>query len=176
MAAKPCMAIAYTCNLTVHKKICVMSNNSKEVNKILNDFEKEKTIEVLANQFAPLSQEEIDNLDIRCYNSEPSTKGYKDRLKYLEEREISTENLRGNKNFINPEKYRGNIENFIGMAQIPVGLSGPLLINGSIAYGEFYVPLATTEGALVASYNRGMKDCRVSGGISAVCLSESVQR
>ena len=62
------------------------------------------------------------------------------------------------------------------MAQIPVGLAGPVIINRSNAQGDFFVPLATTEGALVASYTRGMKACRLSGGITTVCLSEGVQR
>lgn len=48
-----------------------------------------------------------------------------------------------------------NIENVIGAVQIPVGIAGPLLVRGDYARGEFYVPLATTEGALVASVNRG---------------------
>jgi hydroxymethylglutaryl-CoA reductase (NADPH) len=47
-----------------------------------------------------------------------------------------------------------NIENPIGAIQIPVGIAGPILVNGEYAKGEFYVPLATTEGALVASINR----------------------
>lgn len=75
-----------------------------------------------------------------------------------------------------PELYQGNIENFIGMTQVPTGLVGPLLINGTIAQGDFYVPLATTEGALVASYSRGAKATRLSGGITSVCLTEAVQR
>ncbi|HET8675153.1 MAG TPA: hydroxymethylglutaryl-CoA reductase, partial [Blastocatellia bacterium] len=56
-----------------------------------------------------------------------------------------------------PAILPGNIEHFIGVAQVPIGLAGPLLVNGEYAQGEFYVPLATTEGTLVASYNRGMK-------------------
>lgn len=58
-----------------------------------------------------------------------------------------------------PRILKNNVENFIGVAQIPVGLAGPLLVNGQHAKGEFYVPMATTEGTLVASYNRGMKLC-----------------
>ena len=58
---------------------------------------------------------------------------------------------------IDPAAVAGNVENFIGVAQVPVGIAGPLLVNGEHARGEFYVPLATTEGTLVASYNRGMK-------------------
>ena len=153
-----------------------MSQDSKQLNKILNDFDKVKTIEAYADYIAPLSQEEIDQLDFSRYNASPTQEGYTDRLNYLAEKEISTENLRGNHNFNIPEKYKGNIENFIGMAQIPVGLAGPILIRGTIAQGDFFIPLATTEGALVASYNRGMKACRLSGGITTVCLTEGVQR
>jgi hydroxymethylglutaryl-CoA reductase (NADPH) len=46
------------------------------------------------------------------------------------------------------------VEQFLGVAQVPIGLAGPLLVNGEHARGEFYVPLATAEGTLVASYNR----------------------
>jgi hydroxymethylglutaryl-CoA reductase (NADPH) len=55
-----------------------------------------------------------------------------------------------------PSTLPGNIEHFTGAAQVPIGVAGPLLVNGEYARGEFYVPLATTEGTLVASYNRGM--------------------
>jgi len=58
---------------------------------------------------------------------------------------------------ISPQETKGNIENFIGIAQVPVGLSGPLTINGDHAKGHFFVPLATTEGALVASYSQGVQ-------------------
>lgn len=71
---------------------------------------------------------------------------------------------------------QGNIENFIGMAQVPVGLAGPLLMLGDHAQGAFMVPLATTEGALVASYSRGMKAITASGGVTAKVLAEGVQR
>ena len=61
---------------------------------------------------------------------------------------------------LDPTTLPGNIENFFGVAQVPIGLAGPLLVNGEHAQGEFFVPLATTEGTLVASYSRGMKLCR----------------
>jgi len=56
-----------------------------------------------------------------------------------------------------PAFLPGNIENFIGVAQVPMGLAGPIRILGEHAQGDFYVPLSTTEGSLVASYNRGMR-------------------
>ncbi|MCH2216252.1 MAG: hydroxymethylglutaryl-CoA reductase [Flavobacteriales bacterium] len=70
----------------------------------------------------------------------------------------------------------GNIENYIGMSRIPTGVIGPITVNGTSARGEFYVPMATSEGALIASYHRGAKATRISGGIKSVCLSEGVQR
>ncbi len=62
-----------------------------------------------------------------------------------------------------------NCENMIGVAQIPLGVAGPLKISGSLAHGNFYIPLATTEGALVASVNRGAKAISESGGASVHC-------
>jgi hydroxymethylglutaryl-CoA reductase (NADPH) len=64
------------------------------------------------------------------------------------------------------EKMRGNIENPIGAAQVPLGVAGPLRIRGEHAQGEFYVPLATTEGALVRSYERGMITLTRAGGVT----------
>lgn len=64
------------------------------------------------------------------------------------------------------EAMRGNIENPIGSVQMPVGVAGPLRVNGAHAQGTFYVPLATTEGALVRSYERGMVLLTRAGGAS----------
>ena len=75
-----------------------------------------------------------------------------------------------------PETLRGNIEHYIGLTQIPTGVMGPLPVHGTAAKGSFYVPLATTEGALVASFNRGAKAIRLAGGATSVCLQEGVQR
>jgi hydroxymethylglutaryl-CoA reductase (NADPH) len=65
-----------------------------------------------------------------------------------------------------PESLRGNIENPIGSVQVPLGVAGPLLIHGQHAQGTFYVPLATTEGALVRSYERGMVTLTRAGGVT----------
>ncbi len=72
--------------------------------------------------------------------------------------------------------YRGSIENFIGTVKLPVGLAGPLRINGLYAQGDYYLPLATTEAALVASYNRGAQLISDAGGCSALLLNEGVSR
>ena len=75
-----------------------------------------------------------------------------------------------------PERLRGNVENFIGVAQVPIGLAGPLRINGEHAQGAFYVPLATTEGTLVASYNRGMRLLTECGGVKTTVVEQAMQR
>jgi hydroxymethylglutaryl-CoA reductase (NADPH) len=75
-----------------------------------------------------------------------------------------------------PGTLRGNIESFIGVAQVPIGIAGPLMVNGEHAKGEFYVPLATTEGTLVASYNRGMKLVRECGGVTTTVVDDAMQR
>ena len=72
------------------------------------------------------------------------------------------------------ERMRGNIENPIGASQVPLGVAGPLLINGEHAQGTFYVPLATTEGVLVRSYERGMVTLTRAGGVaSRLALNEN---
>src|SRR5688500_14873228 len=75
-----------------------------------------------------------------------------------------------------PAQLTGNVENFVGVAQVPIGLAGPLLVNGEHAQGEFVVPLATAEGTLVASYNRGMKLLRDAGGVRTTILDDRMQR
>ena len=77
---------------------------------------------------------------------------------------------------IDTSQLNGNIENFIGMSQVPTGVIGPLKVHGTSANGMYYVPLATTEGALVASYHRGARACLLAGGITSICLQEGVQR
>ncbi len=75
-----------------------------------------------------------------------------------------------------PHLVQGNIENFTGVVQVPLGFAGPVKVNGEYANGEFLVPLATTEGTLVASYNRGIKAANLSGGITVTVQNDSMQR
>jgi len=75
-----------------------------------------------------------------------------------------------------PKVLPGNVENFIGVAQVPIGLAGPLRIVGEHARGDFYVPLATSEGTLVASYNRGMRLLSESGGVKTTVVEQYMQR
>jgi len=75
-----------------------------------------------------------------------------------------------------PSVTQGNIEGFVGVAQVPIGLAGPIKVNGEHAVGEFLVPLATTEGTLVASYNRGIKVINLSGGVTCTVSDDRMQR
>jgi hydroxymethylglutaryl-CoA reductase (NADPH) len=69
-----------------------------------------------------------------------------------------------------------NIENPIGAVQIPLGVAGPLKIVGEHVHGDFYIPLATTEGALVASISRGAKTITLSGGAFATVYRDGMTR
>lgn len=75
-----------------------------------------------------------------------------------------------------PHLTSGNIENFTGTVQIPLGLAGPIDINGEHAMGKFLVPMATTEGTLVASYNRGIKVLNLCGGAKVTVVNDAMQR
>ncbi|WP_010477904.1 hydroxymethylglutaryl-CoA reductase (NADPH) [Thermococcus zilligii] len=78
---------------------------------------------------------------------------------------------------LDPNQLIGkNIENMIGVVQIPMGVAGPLKINGEYARGEFYIPLATTEGALVASVNRGCSALTEAGGVKTTIIDDKMTR
>ena len=77
---------------------------------------------------------------------------------------------------LEPSTLQGNIENFGGVAQVPIGFAGPININGEHAKGEFLIPMATTEGTLVASYNRGIKVLNLCGGVTCSVIGDSMQR
>ncbi len=72
--------------------------------------------------------------------------------------------------------FERHIENFIGTVKVPVGIAGPLRVNGLFAQGEFFVPMATTEAALVASYHRGAQLMTEAGGCTAMLLNEGIRR
>jgi len=65
----------------------------------------------------------------------------------------------------NPDELRGIIENHVGFMHLPMAVTGPLLIDGSYATGEYYVPLCTLEGTLTMSMTRGLFLTHLSGGI-----------
>jgi hydroxymethylglutaryl-CoA reductase (NADPH) len=75
-----------------------------------------------------------------------------------------------------PHLAQGNIEHFTGVMQVPLGFAGPITIHGEHAQGDFLIPLATSEGTLVASYNRGIKVVNLSGGVQVTVVADAMQR
>lgn len=104
-----------------------------------------------------------------------SPKAIKDRQSFIEEYSGTTfDHIK--KHSFDPQITRGNVENFTGVAQVPLGFAGPLTVNGESAKGDFLIPLATTEGTLVASYNRGIKALNLSGGVTTTIADDFMQR
>src|SRR5215211_430092 len=97
------------------------------------------------------------------------------RREFLRERAGASLEHVGSYSF-DPSALPGNIEHFTGVAQVPLGVAGPLLVDGEHAQGEFYVPMATAEGTLVASYNRGMKLLHAAGGVRTTVMDDRMQR
>lgn len=104
-----------------------------------------------------------------------SEEAIKDRQKFIKSY-TNTDLTHVGQYSIDPQKTAGNIENFTGVAQIPLGFAGPLTVNGEHAKGDFVIPLATSEGTLVASYNRGMKVLNLSGGVTCTVVGDFMQR
>ena len=77
---------------------------------------------------------------------------------------------------MDPETASKNIENMIGTTQIPLGYAGPDDIHGGYAQGRFLIPLATTEGALIASISRGMSVINDGGGVSVAVFQDAMTR
>jgi len=73
-----------------------------------------------------------------------------------------------------PEDVRTNIENLVGAVHVPLGIAGPIRVNGTHAQGSYYVPFATTEGTLVATYQAGMRAITEAGGANAYVLGDSL--
>jgi len=69
-----------------------------------------------------------------------------------------------------------NCENVIGSVEIPVGVAGPLSIHTENWQSQAVIPLATTEGALVASINRGCKALNLAGGVSVMVEKRGMTR
>jgi hydroxymethylglutaryl-CoA reductase (NADPH) len=75
-----------------------------------------------------------------------------------------------------PHIAQGNCESFVGVAQVPIGCAGPLRVRGEHADGEFLIPLATSEGTLIASHNRGIKVLNACGGVKSTVVADAMQR
>ena len=73
-----------------------------------------------------------------------------------------------------PEDVRANIENLVGATHVPLGVAGPVLVNGQHASGWYHVPFATTEGTLVSTYQYGMRAISKAGGANTRVLGDAM--
>lgn len=150
------------------------SDKSNKAIRILSIFEDVNSIIDNINNKSTLNLKLDARLPIDLSVSEEGKR--KRNLFLSEETGIKLDVLSGEKPFSDFSQLEGNIENYIGMTLIPTGVIGPLRVVGSAAKGDFYIPLATSEGVLVASYHRGSKACYLAGGVTSICLVEGVQR
>ena len=98
-----------------------------------------------------------------------------DRLKAVEQMtETEFEAIRSYP--FDPEAAATNVENMIGVVQVPLGYAGPVTVNGDYANGPFLIPMATTEGALLASVSRGMSVISKAGGADVKVFSDLMTR
>ena len=119
--------------------------------------------------------EERENKIPRIIDNDHSFEAIEKRLSHIEKfTGVRPQNLNSTPNDLSA--YQGNIEHLTGFASVPIGIAGPIKINGAHAQGEFLVPLATTEGTLVASYNKGIKLVNESGGATCRVVEDGMQR
>lgn len=154
-----------------------MSTHSESAKKLIELYSSNKSFQQLLDDLSPKDPSSMPDVPsipgITSWSEESKNK----RVAILEKHlATNLDFLSGRKKLPDAEHYRGNIENFIGMTQVPTGVIGPVHINGTIAQGDYYVPMATSEGTLIASYNRGARATRLSGGITSVCTTEGMQR
>src|SRR6185503_661006 len=98
------------------------------------------------------------------------------RHQRLRDAGYSVEQISGEGEEIEPALLAGSIEGFVGFARVPLGVAGPVRIEGVAAKGEFFIPLATSEGTLVASFQHTFNAINRCGGARALCSSEQVGR
>ena len=134
------------------------------------------SLSALAQRLRPISEEERPLPPDVPRPSDWSAEARAQRIAMLEARGIELSHLAGRAPEVDPESLRGNVEQYVGMTQIPTGVIGPLRVNGVHAHGDYYVPLATSEGTLVASYHRGARLASHAGGVAAIVTMEQVQR
>lgn len=154
-----------------------MPSSHSMTKRLLENLLNKKTLQEYEDHLRSLSPHEKELPPRFPGGTDWSLAAKKNRVKLLETlRKMSLSHLSGEGLAEDPLMFQGNIENFVGLTRIPTGVMGPLRVNGLAAKGDFYVPMATTEGALVASYQRGALISSLSGGIRAICSLEQVQR
>lgn len=108
--------------------------------------------------------------------TDPSREAMQARHARLREEGFVIDQIAGVGPEIDPSRLAGSIEGFIGFARVPLGVAGPIRIRGTASRGDFFVPLATSEGTLVASFQHVFNAMNRCGGVAASCSAEKVAR
>jgi len=108
--------------------------------------------------------------------TDSSREAMSERRRRLLEAGYSIEQISGSGPEIDPASLAGSIEGFLGFARVPLGVAGPVRINGRAAQGSFFIPFATSEGTLVASFQHAFNAINRCGGAEAICNDEQVSR
>ena len=150
-----------------------MATSLHRVSEYLQRILGERSLRELEWQLEPKHDDPAPKVPLGIHFTQESIER---RWALLQSGKRSREALLDSQTMAYMEPYERNIENFIGTLKIPVGLAGPLRVNGLFAQGDYYIPLATTEAALVASYNRGAQMISEAGGCTAMLLNEGISR
>ena len=108
--------------------------------------------------------------------TDSSREALDERRRRLRESGFAIQEISGEGCEVEPSSLQGSIEGFLGFAQVPLGVAGPIRVSGSAAQGDFLVPFATSEGTLVASFQHAFNAINRCGGVTAICGDEQVSR
>lgn len=153
-----------------------MPVSKDQAREIIRRLTQQGSLNVLSKRLAPTSEAERPFPPDVPRPSDWSAEARQLRIAMLEQNGAELPHLAGRAPEVDPETLHGNVEQYIGMTQVPTGLIGPLRVNGVHAHGDYYVPLASSEGTLVASYHRGARLITRAGGAAAIVTTEQVQR
>jgi NADP-dependent 3-hydroxy-3-methylglutaryl-CoA reductase len=155
-------------SFTILEIACIDQSSSDELAKVLYEL----TASNKASRLDTVDDSRIPRSPKEAHYTE---KAVEQRLEWI--RNVSGSKLDNiAKSTLNPESLAGNIENYIGATQIPVGLAGPIMVKGTHTEGFVSLPIATTEGALVSSISRGAKACSLAGGIHVHVARQNMVR
>lgn len=150
----------------------ITDNNVSLLNKIFADYNLEVIIE--KKEIKKIKLEKLEKFPSRITKLDYEEDIVKKRIEWLSKKcnvELKYISEFGS---IKPQELKKNIENLIGLSKLPIGITGPLKINGEYAKGFFYVPFATTQGTLTESYHRGMLVATASGGVNVLINKNKV--
>ena len=153
-----------------------MPQTSEQTLQFLNSLKQELNIRRFSDKLKNGHAPEKPLPERVPLGNDHSVQGLEQRRNFLREAGCCPEHICTAIDDVQPEDLKGSIENFIGFTHIPVGVMGPLRVRGLFADGDYYIPLATTEGAMIASYNRGAHVVSRNGGVTSICISESISR